>query len=696
VSPASRSGPTATLTRETTTLAAHDLVAAGLAPPPPQASAPIVDSASPAEAAPADAWEFWQGCSRWVTLLLSGPSQREAALAERLRLREAAQSTGAAAGLAVLCARLELTEIEALLLEALAVAAFDPAVHARLGERIEQRHATGLLTVGQWSDLLVRNADEWAALRYCFRPGAPLLAHGVAFLKPSWELDPLVPLRARVVGLREEVLDALLDPRRFATQAPPGLRLREPEQALDELVLPPELAEQAGQVELAPSPTEGPARVALIGPRHSGRTCLGMAVAAAAGLPLWEYAVQPGATVAELAQRLQVVGPQVWLRRGALLLSGLDDLTPGPGQRWLDSAQRRLLLSTLDALKVPLLLRMEPGLFEASALDRPRWSHWRLYHPGADEIERWLLRHVPDKPARRELLRQVQSRTLTWADAQRWRQGDFGELPSAPSRPIEDPLLQPIAARFALEDLIVDDEIREQILEVADAYSHQDTVFNDWGMQRLFQYGRGLTALMSGPPGTGKTMTASIIATRLGLALYRVDLSKVVDKYIGESEKRISRIFDEAQRFPCVLLFDEADSLFGSRTAIRSSTDRYANLEVNYILQRVEDFTGVLLLTTNFEKNIDEAFKRRIRYHVEFPFPDAAQRELLWEAFVPDKHSERVDCAALAEEYELSGGNIKNAVLRAAFGAASDGRRIDQEDLAWAAEQEYLKIGRLV
>ena len=684
-------GPTATLAGHVVPLAAQDLVSLGLAPP--SAATDAVSRDLQAEQ-PADAWAFWRASSRWVGRLLDGPSHREAALGERLRLRAAGAASGAAAGLLALCERLSLSEIEALLLEALVVAAFDPGVHARLGERVGERHATGLLSVGQWAELLVRDAAEWSALRYCFRSDAPLLAQGVVFLKPGPEQEPLLPLRARLVGLREETLDALLDPEGFPVQVPPGLVLHPVGRPLAELVLPVEVREQAAALELGAAGS--PPRVALIGPAGSGRRTVAAALTAAAGLRLWELPVAAGSTVLELAERLRSVGPQVWLRRGALLLTGLEDLAPTPGQRWLDSAQRRLLINTLDSLPVPALLRVEPGLLEAGLLDRPGFWEWRLRHPTPADLDLWLQGQDKTPAVRRQLLRRVHSRVLSWAVAHAWQADGFGELATTPARPIEDPLLQPIAASFALEDLIVDDEIRDQILEVADGHAQQDKVFHEWGMQRLFQYGRGLTALLSGPPGTGKTMTASIIATRLGIPLYRVDLSKVVDKYIGESEKRIARIFDEAQRFPCVLLFDEADSLFGSRTAIRSSTDRYANLEVNYILQRVEDFTGVLLLTTNFDKNIDEAFKRRIRYHVEFPFPDATQRELLWRAFVPKKHSEGVDYVGLAEEYELSGGNIKNAVLRAAFSAASAGRRIDQEDLAWAAEQEYLKIGRLV
>jgi SpoVK/Ycf46/Vps4 family AAA+-type ATPase len=193
-------------------------------------------------------------------------------------------------------------------------------------------------------------------------------------------------------------------------------------------------------------------------------------------------------------------------------------------------------------------------------------------------------------------------------------------------------------------------------------------------------------------------MVAGVIARELGLELYKVDLSRVVDKYIGETEKNLGRIFDEAARSQAILLFDEADSLFSKRTAVKSSHDRYANLETNFLLQRIESFEGVCLLTSNFESSIDEAFKRRLRFKIAFPFPSKEERVLLWKAMIPvlAAASKDLNFHILAADFEMAGGHIKNAVLRAAFMAARAQQHINQDILYQAAMDEYREMGKLV
>jgi AAA+ superfamily predicted ATPase len=264
------------------------------------------------------------------------------------------------------------------------------------------------------------------------------------------------------------------------------------------------------------------------------------------------------------------------------------------------------------------------------------------------------------------------------------------------------PRLQGVAQRvvttFVWDDLILPPEERRNLQEIADFAKQRTTVFDRWGYGRILPYGRGLTVLFGGPPGTGKTMAAGIIGTELGMEVFRVDLSRTVSKYIGETEKNLGRIFDEAARSHSILLFDEADSLFAKRTEVKSSVDRYANLEVNYLLQRMEDFDGVTILTTNFEGSIDEAFRRRIRFRVNFPSPDAATRKLLWERMVPKEApvDEALDFEALAEEFDLSGGYIKNAAVRAAFLAASAGTGLRMKYFRRSARLELVKLGRVM
>ena len=255
-----------------------------------------------------------------------------------------------------------------------------------------------------------------------------------------------------------------------------------------------------------------------------------------------------------------------------------------------------------------------------------------------------------------------------------------------------------IATSLSWDDLVLPEEGLGRLKELIAFAKHRKKVFEDWGFGALVPYGRGLSTLFHGPPGTGKTMVAGIIAGELGMDLFRVDLSQIVSKYVGETEKNLARIFDEAGQSHSVLLFDEADSLFAKRTEVKSATDRYANLEVNFLLQRMEDFDGVTVLTTNFESGIDDAFKRRLRFRIEFPFPQAKDREALWRKMVPAaaKIDRDIHWDELASDYELTGGHIKNTILRAAFIAAERDTNITHEDLRVAAAQECKEIGRLV
>lgn len=248
------------------------------------------------------------------------------------------------------------------------------------------------------------------------------------------------------------------------------------------------------------------------------------------------------------------------------------------------------------------------------------------------------------------------------------------------------------------EDVILPDEIVDTLQEIIRHAKFRNEVFHDWGFDRKMTSGKGLSALFSGPPGTGKTMVAGVIAGELGMDLYKVDLSQIVSKYVGETEKNLSKVFQSAAGNQFIILFDEADSLFAKRTEVKSSVDRYANLEVNYLLQKMEEYTGICILTTNFEKSIDDAFKRRINFRLDFPFPEPEDRERLWRVHIPKEApvEGELELEWLSEKYELSGGNIKNAVLRAAFRAAEHGRPICTEDFEYAAERESRELGKLV
>jgi hypothetical protein len=251
-----------------------------------------------------------------------------------------------------------------------------------------------------------------------------------------------------------------------------------------------------------------------------------------------------------------------------------------------------------------------------------------------------------------------------------------------------------VTPTFTLEDLVLPDDTRAQLVELIAHVELQHVVLDAWGFRRRLPRGQGVIAVFAGPPGTGKTMAAEAVAYTLRQDLYRVDLSAVVSKYIGETEKNLASAFDEAERASAVLLFDEADALFGKRTEVRDSHDRYANLEVSYLLQRVESFTGLVILATNRRAALDEAFLRRLRFVVDFELPDAGFRAELWRrAFPPEAATAALDWEALAVS-DLSGGSIQGAALSAAYLAAADDGVVTAAHVEHALRREHAKLGR--
>ncbi|MBL0213348.1 MAG: ATP-binding protein [Myxococcales bacterium] len=247
------------------------------------------------------------------------------------------------------------------------------------------------------------------------------------------------------------------------------------------------------------------------------------------------------------------------------------------------------------------------------------------------------------------------------------------------------------------DDIVLPTDQTEAIIELMARVRGRHKVYEQWGFGAKVGKGLGVSALFSGPPGTGKTMVAGLIAKELGLELYQVDMAKIASKYIGETEKNLAALFDAAEAGHAILLFDEADSLFGKRTEVKSSNDRYANLETNYLLQRLESFTGICLLTSNHESNMDPAFQRRLSLHLRFELPDADERAQLWRAVLPAGApiAKDIDFAGLARRFAMSGGYIKNAALRAAFLAADRDEAITSVLLEKAARVEYEGMGKL-
>ncbi len=255
-----------------------------------------------------------------------------------------------------------------------------------------------------------------------------------------------------------------------------------------------------------------------------------------------------------------------------------------------------------------------------------------------------------------------------------------------------------VTRRARFEEMVVPAEVREELRNIVAMATKRSKILTDWGFERHLGMTRGISALFSGEPGTGKTMAAGVVAGELGLELMQIDLSSVVSKWVGETEKHLATIFDRAENANAMLLFDEADSLFGKRTELKSAQDRYANIGVNYILQRMDSFAGICILTTNFESSIDKAFLRRLRFRIRFPEPEIDERILLWQKLLPKETgiASAVDFRALGEKFEMTGGYIRNAIVRAAVLAARADREMLPADLVAGAHAEYLELGKVM
>ncbi|MFK0730860.1 MAG: AAA family ATPase [Gloeotrichia echinulata GP01] len=259
-------------------------------------------------------------------------------------------------------------------------------------------------------------------------------------------------------------------------------------------------------------------------------------------------------------------------------------------------------------------------------------------------------------------------------------------------------LAQKITPKYTWEDIILHPNKITQLQDICKEAEYRDLVHQKWGFAAKLSLGKGLNVLFSGASGTGKTMAAEVIAHQLQLDLYKIDLSQIVSKYIGETEKNLNRIFTAATNSNGILLFDEADALFGKRSEVQDARDRYANIEVGYLLQKMEEYKGIAILTTNIRNNMDKAFERRLRFIIEFSLPDKNNRQLIWQRIFPKNApcSPELDLEFLAQNFEITGANIRNIALTAAFFAADDRGIIEMVHLIRAIRREYQKMGQIL
>ncbi|MFE1547654.1 ATP-binding protein [Streptomyces sp. NPDC058718] len=588
--------------------------------------------------------------------------------------------TGGSSRLAELARTFGLSALDAHVL----VAALAPdvdrgfeALYGYLNDDVGRRRAT----VGLVLDLAGTGPFDPAA-RDRFHPAAPLLSGGLLVVE-----DADRPLPGRALRVPERLVAHLLgdDGRMDAELLGAGVELLPPTgagEATEAMTLGARVA-AAGPVtvhlrERVPGAATDSVVAAL---RDAGRPVLryrpeSVDIAAARAL-LREARLRGAAVVVEPLPPQP--GPLVRVLASSVatvILAGTD----APDPRWAPEAEL-LALDTPDGATGPGdLWHRELGALEGDFDLDEATAPYRL---SGDQVRRAA------RSAR--ALAAFEGTAPTLAQVQR-----SARLVSAP---LLDSHARRIRPAVGFADIVLPEAPLGMLHELTGRARNRERVLGEWRLRTGGGRGRGVVALFAGESGTGKTLGAEVVAGELGLDLYVVDLSSVVDKYIGETEKNLERIFVEVDRTDCVLLFDEADAVFGKRSEVKSSHDRYANLESAYLLQRLESFAGIAVLTTNLRANIDEAFTRRLDLVVDFPFPDAEQRVALWHsclAGTPKADGLGEEIARCAAEFELAGGSIRSAAVTAGYLAAARGSAVTGADVRAGARREYEKAGRLV
>ena len=457
--------------------------------------------------------------------------------------------------------------------------------------------------------------------------------------------------------------------------------------------------------------------VVLTGRDGSGRRLAAEAVCHELGLSMLRVDLESlRAYAGEMGKLMQVILLQQRLRGAGLYLERSESLFDKDGQL---VGEARRLIKILMQSKHPVFMACEPNTRwrELASGQRAVCFHFddpdyatrlQLWETAFAQINVSVDRTELEALADRFVLTpgQITSAVAAAVDAQSLHHER--SLPSlssaslfAAARAQSDQGLGNLALKVntihAWEDLILPRATLQRVKEVAAAIKFRHIVYTEWGFEQRLASGKGLKALFAGASGTGKTMTAAVIARELELELYKIDLSTIVSKYIGETEKNLDRIFRAAQSSNAILFFDEADALFGKRSEVKDAHDRYANIEVAYLLQKVEDFEGVVILASNLSKNIDNSFSRRLHVVVEFPLPDDKHREQLWRSMFPTQTplGRDVDFQFLARQFPITGGDIRNVALDAAFLAAQDGKVITMKQLIKALARQMMKQGRI-
>ena len=453
---------------------------------------------------------------------------------------------------------------------------------------------------------------------------------------------------------------------------------------------------------------------ALSGPHGSGKRMLAENVCRDLGLPL---IIADAGKLKEhplsFAQALFLVCRDAYILQAALCITGMEQLFENDrnaknfAELILEQARQFSSVTFLLSAHKWNIPNPDEGTwvfgvpFEVpdAAARKEVWSRIALQEPFAESVDLDLIAEKFRLTPRRiwEAVQLAKQHALWRTGEIRISAEDLHQACLSQSSLQLGTLADKIKPERTLREIILPREQKAVLEQLIGQVKYRRIVHDEWGFKRKLSRGRGIHALLHGPPGTGKTTAAEAIAYELGLELYRIDLSQAVSKYIGETEKNIQRIFQEASESFSILFFDEADALFGKRTEVKDAHDRHANTEIAYLLQKMEEYDGITILATNLYSNLDEAFIRRMQFTVHFPLPDEEHRELIWRSMFPKEAplSETVDFPFLAKQFKLSGGHIKNIVLAAAFMAAERSEEIRMEHIIRSLKREMDKIGKI-
>jgi len=639
---------------------------------------------------------------------------------------ELAARANAALGLPSLQKRLGLDDADADVLMHAAAAQLDPSL-GKLHTKLSGTAFHPWLDVGLAVQVQHDGVADRLRARTRFEPTAPLLRHRLIALDRA-RPEAKDNVNAAEIKLPPRVARVILgaDPTGGASTF---ARLTTPDVGLDSVVLPDDARAELEQL-LAAQPglsarlaewgydallPSGRAVVVLFtGAPGTGKTMLATALAQRLGKKLL---VIDGPRLAEAGRALETeldeLCVEARLAGAVVLFDGCEGLFGGRG-----SPRSAALMRALDRFDGLVILttsapeRLDPTLDRRVMLRLPlevptgamREKIWRsLLLPsvpldGDVDVNQLAKRYELSGGSIRSAVLYAVSKavsrgaasTLTRADLDGAAQAQLrGDLTAWAERTR--------GTKLTLDVLVLPPDEKSQIEEIIAAGRNRAKVLHTWGFNEKLPTGKGLVVLLSGEPGTGKTLAAEVIASELGLNLYRVNPAKVVSKFVGETEKNLNEILAQAKSTHAILFFDEADALFSTRVAkVETANDRFVNMETNFLLQQLERYEGIVVLATNLETSIDQAFKRRIAYHIVVPFPKAVDRERIWRTLMPSRAPVgNIDYARLGKTFELSGGHIKNAILRAAYIAAQRDQSIDYDLLAEAAEKECAAAGKL-